>query len=546
MKQLKKLALIVSIGVFACSPKKRVDIIVHNAIVYTVDSCFSRQSAFAVSNGVFLEIGSDEDILSKYESENIINTNGRPVYPGFNDAHCHFLGYAEKLLSVDLTGTRSWKEVLQKCKDFKNDREWIIGRGWDQNDWEVKEFPTKKELDSLFPDKPVYLTRIDGHAAIANSKALELANINFYSTVAGGKLLKNNNELSGVLIDNAMELVKKIIPEIPENLKRQAILRAQQDLTKLGLTSIHDAGMNKDDVQFLDQMYRDSLLYINIYAMINPSKENLEFLKVFKPFSTKLSLKSIKIYSDGALGSRGALLSHPYHDDPSNLGLQLIPYNDLDSLIAYCYNNNLQVNTHSIGDSAARMVLSLYGKHLKSSNNRRWRIEHAQVINPKDFHYFSNFDILPSVQPTHATSDMPWAEDRLGEKRIDWSYSYNTLEKLNGIIPLGTDFPIENISPFYTFYAATTRKDHSGLPESGWRAEERLSPEQTLKGMTIDAAFASFNEKNNGSIEKNKVADFIILDRDILTCPHDEILKAFCIEVYIDGKRVYNIYPTIE
>ena len=546
MKQIKNLALIISIGLFACTSKEKVDLIVHNATIYTVDSSFSKQSAFAVSNGKFIEIGSDKEILSKYESENIVNTNGRPVYPGFNDAHCHFIGYAEQLLSVNLVGTKSWKEVLQKCKDFKSDRDWLIGRGWDQNDWELKDFPTKEALDSLFPKTPVYLTRIDGHAAIVNSKALELAKVNISTSIEGGKLLKNGNGLTGVLIDNAMELVKNMIPEIPEDLRRKAVLIAQQDLITLGLTSIHDAGLNKEDLEFLDRMYQDSLLFINIYAMTNPSKENLEFLKTFTPFSSKLTLKSVKIYSDGALGSRGALLSHPYHDDTSNVGLQLMPYEDLDSLIKYCYDNNLQVNTHCIGDSAARMVLSIYSKHLKSSNDRRWRIEHAQVINPNDYLYFSNFNILPSVQPTHATSDMPWAEDRLGSNRINWSYSYQSLEKLNGIIPLGTDFPIEHISPIYTFYAATTRKDHSGLPEAGWRSDEKLSPEQTLKGMTIDAAYAAFNENSTGSIEVGKIADFIILDRDIISSPLEESLKAFCIEAYIDGKRVYNIYPTIE
>jgi predicted amidohydrolase YtcJ len=540
MKLLVPLLIITLLS--ACQNKIQVDLIVKNANIYTVDSTFSQSESFAISNGEFLSIGSNQDIQSNYTSDNIINVNGKTIIPGIIDAHCHFINYAELLLNVDLTGTSSFKEIIKKCEDFDLKSEWLIGRGWDQNDWDNKSFPNKELLDQAFPNTPVYLTRIDGHAAIANSKALSLSGITISSKVNGGKVIIENGDVSGVLIDNAMNLVKSVIPKTnPETLK-SALLKAQGNLFSHGITSIHDAGLEYEQILFLKELYESGELKIKTYAMMNPSENNFKFHKELNTHD-KLIVKSVKLYADGALGSRGALLTSPYSDDSSNTGLLLSKTSVLDSIISFCYENNLQVNTHSIGDSSAKLALELYSNHLKKDNNRRWRIEHAQVINPKEYHYFQDYNILPSVQPTHTTSDMPWAEDRLGHHRISWAYSYKTLYDINHVIPLGTDFPIESINPFFTFHSATTRSNREGHPSNGWQSNEKLSKEETLKGMTWDAAYASFRENRTGSIEIGKDGDFTILDRNIMSENSVQSHKAFSIETYIDGERVYNLYP---
>ena len=537
--------LVVMGNIIACSqPKENADLIVHNALVYTVDEDFSVQEAFAVKNGIFLAVGSNQAILGNYNSENIVDAMGKPAYPGFNDAHCHFYGYGTNIIKrADLVGTKSFEEVIEKLleHDTKFPGEWIEGRGWDQNDWKKKDFPDKELLDATFPDKPVYLIRIDGHAAVVNSEALKRAGITAETEITGGKVLVQNGNPTGVLIDNAMAMIDNVIPELSEVLKRKAIQITQENCFAVGLTSITDAGLEKNIVQLIDSLHKEGSLKMRINAMLSPSEENMRHFVANGPYITDyLTVRSVKLYADGALGSRGAKMIEPYSDDPGNTGMYMYPATFYMDICNQAFNNNFQVNTHAIGDAANRFVLETYSKFLEGKNNKRWRIEHAQVVHPDDFRRFGELSVIPSVQPTHATSDMYWAEDRVGAERIKGAYAFKQLLDENGWIPLGTDFPIESINPLYTFYAAVTRKDFDGWPEGGYQMENALTREEALRGMTIWAAKASFEEDKKGSIETGKVADFVMLKEDIITIEILKVPEIKVISTYVAGIKVYQ------
>ncbi len=528
----------------ACTSKKTVDLIVYNAKVYTVNEGFDVQQAFAVQDGKFVVVGTDQFILENYRSANQIDAQGKPIYPGFIDAHCHFYGYAMDLIkSADLTGTISFDEIVSKIRQYHQEfpTEWIEGRGWDQNDWDIKEFPTNELLDKYFPDVPVFLTRIDGHAAIANTEALKRAGINEQTIVTGGEIVLKNGKMTGVLIDNAMEYFSKIIPPPNENEKRNAIQAAQVKCFSIGLTSVHDAGLGKDTIELIDKMQKEGVLKMRIYAMLSPSQSNFQAFVANGPISTDfLTVRSIKLYADGALGSRGARLIEPYSDDPGNVGLIIYEPDYYKKICELALQFGFQVNTHAIGDAGNRFTLKLYSEYLKGKNDMRWRIEHAQVIHPDDFRLFKEYSIIPSVQPTHATSDMYWAEDRLGTERIIGAYAYKQLLDQNGWIALGTDFPIENISPINTFYAAIARQDLKGFPEEGFQIENALSREEALRGITIWAAKAAFEENIKGSIEAGKFADFVVLNSDIFTCELDSVPGVKVITTWSDGIKIYE------
>jgi predicted amidohydrolase YtcJ len=529
----------------ACqSPKESVDLIVHNAHVYTVDDAFSNQQAFAVKDGKFVAVGSDAAIIGNYQSEHVINAEGQFIYPGFNDAHCHFYGYGTNLIKrADLVGTRSFEEVVDRLKQHyaTYPTEWLEGRGWDQNDWNVKEFPTKELLDEVFPDIPVYLIRIDGHAAIVNSKALELADINATTKVQGGEIKIAHGDPTGVLIDNAMDLVSEIIPEPDENFNRDALLKAQENCFAVGLTSVSDAGLSKAVIDLIDTMQQSGELKMRINAMLTPNEENMEHFVKQGPYQTDfLNVRSIKLYADGALGSRGARMIEPYTDDPGNHGLFMHSESYYDSLCRIALQHGYQVNIHAIGDGGNRFVLGMYAKYLQGKNDLRWRIEHAQIVHPDDVQLFGKFNVIPSVQPTHATSDMYWADERVGPERIKGAYAYKQLLDENGWIPLGTDFPIESINPMFTFYAAVVRKDLEGWPEEGFQMENALSREEALKGMTFWAAKASFEENQKGSIEAGKLADFVVMEVDLMNAELSQIPYAKIVGTFVNGRAVFQ------
>jgi predicted amidohydrolase YtcJ len=546
---MNKVRILVALSIIlnlmnSCTQKNNADLIVTNGTIYLVDEGFSKAESFAVVDGKIAATGTTEEILEKYVSENIVNAGGKYLYPGFNDAHCHFNGYGNNLMQyADLRETKSPDEIYERLKTHheKFGGDWILGRSWDQNDWEIKGFPDKAKLDELFPNIPVYLVRVDGHAGWCNSKALEIAGITAKSKVQGGEVVLKNGEPTGILIDNAMGIIGGFIPEISGEQQQKSLLEAQANCFAAGLTSVTDCGVSKETILLIQEMQSRGELKMRVNAMLNPTQENFDyFVKKGPQKSDRLVVNTIKIYADGALGSRGALLLEDYSDDPGNGGLQIETQEYYDEICQLAYDNNYIMATHAIGDSANRLVLNTYAKFLKSKNDRRWRIEHAQIINPDDFAKFAEFSIVPSIQATHCTSDMSWAKNRVGEERIKGAYAYQTLLGQNGWLPNGTDFPVENIEPLFTFYSSVFRTDHDGFPEGGWQVEEGLSREQTLCSMTIWAAKASFEENEKGSLEPGKYADFVILDTDLMTATPQQVLAAKIESTWIGGEKVFE------
>jgi predicted amidohydrolase YtcJ len=524
--------------------KQKVDLMITNALVYTVDEAFSTADCIVVDEGIILATGDQALLLDRFEPAEIFDAGGAFAYPGFYDAHCHFLSYGlNKLQKAELSGTLSFEEVLARVVEHaaKSKAEWVEGRGWDQNDWANKEFPDRTALDSLFPDRPVVLTRIDGHASLVNGEALKRAGITTGTMVQGGEIVLSNGSPTGILIDNAMELVSDVMPDHDHQLLTAALQAAEDDCFAVGLTSVFDAGMDVTTIRLIDSLHRSGQLKMKINAMLNPmDTAYLDFMKMGGYRTDRLHVNSVKLYADGALGSRGACLLEPYSDDPGNHGLIIHPETYYREVIENALAHHYQVNTHAIGDSGNRFILDLYAEYLQGPNDRRWRIEHAQIVHEDDFEKFSKYNIIPSIQSTHATSDMYWAGERIGPERMKGAYAYKRLLELNGWLPNGTDFPIENISPLHTFYAAVARKDLDGYPEEGFQIENALSREEALRSITIWAAKGSFEEEEKGSLLAGKAADIVITDRDLMTIPLEEIPQTRVRCTFVSGEMVYR------
>ncbi|WP_136464861.1 amidohydrolase [Flagellimonas onchidii] len=524
----------------ACQSKEKVDLIVYNANIYTVDKDFSKGSCFAVKDGKFVAVGETEAITADFTSENQIDAEGKTIVPGLIDAHCHFYGLGLNQQVVDLVGTESFDEVLRRVVEFqkKQPSNFIQGRGWDQNDWKTKLFPTKERLDVFFPDTPVALERIDGHAYLVNQKALDLAGIDINTEVQGGEIVKQDGKLTGILVDNPMGMVDAVIPKPDRPTQIRALKDAEQLCFQYGLTTVNDAGLNRLTIELIDSLQQSGDLSIRVYAMVSNTKDNLDYyLDKGIVKTNKLNVRSVKVYGDGALGSRGAALKEPYSDKEGHFGAMVTSVNNIEALAERIAASDYQMNTHAIGDSANVVVLRAYENALQGKKDRRWKIEHAQVVSEHDFDYFEN-GIIPSIQPTHATSDMYWAGDRLGPERVKGAYAYKKLLEKAGMVALGTDFPVERVSPFLTFYAAVARQDLGKYPEGGFQMQDALSREETLKGMTIWAAYSNFEENEKGSIEEGKFADFIILNNDIMTIPVDDIPNLKAERVFVNGEEV--------
>jgi predicted amidohydrolase YtcJ len=528
----------------ACKQKEyNADIIVKNALVYTVDSNFTTANAFVVNAGKIVAVGNIDTLEKSYLARETIDAEGKPVYPGFIDAHAHFYEYGLGLQDVKLTGVKSWQAVLDSVANYATHKTdgWIIGNGWDQNIWDNKAFPNKAKLDSLFPIRPVFLTRIDGHAAIANQAALNIAGVKPGQAISGGKIETINGKLTGILIDNAVRIVTHKIPAPAEQVVQAALLDAQRNCFAVGLTTVDDCGLPYTMVSTIAELQHKGDLKMRMYVMLEDKPESYEYLFKRGAYKTPgLNVRSFKVYADGALGSRGACLLHPYADQPNWNGFLLTNKAHLQDVAQRIAAKGFQMCTHAIGDSANRVMLQIYAHNLKGKNDKRWRIEHAQIVAPEDVKMFGDNNIVPSVQPTHATSDMYWAGKRLGAVRLKSAYAYKTLLKQNGWMPLGTDFPVENISPIYTFYAATERKDLKGFPEGGFQPTNALNRIEALRGMTIWSAKANFEEHEKGSIEVGKYADFVILDKDIVKIKGGELPSVKVLKTYINGVKVYE------
>lgn len=541
---MKKLWPMLLILFAACKQKEyNADLLVKNAVVYTVDSTFTTADAFVVSSGKIIAVGKADTLEQKYLAREVLDAGGKAVYPGFIDGHSHFYEYGLGLQAVKLVGTKSWAAILDSVSAYsrKNTEGWIIGNGWDQNVWANKAFPDKAKLDSLFPIRPVILSRIDGHAAIANQAALNIAGIKPGQAIIGGKIETINGKLTGILIDNAVGIVTRKIPSPTELVTQNALLDAQRNCFAVGLTTVDDCGLPYTMVSTIAALQHKGDLKMRMYVMLADQEENYEYLFKRGAYKTPgLNVRSFKVYADGALGSRGACLLKPYADQKNWNGFLLSPKAHFEEVAKKIAEKGFQMCTHAIGDSANRVILKIYADVLKGKNNKRWRIEHAQIVSPDDLKYFGDNNIIPSVQPTHATSDMYWAGKRLGADRLKTAYPYKQLMQQNGWLPLGTDFPVENINPLYTFYAAVERKDLKGSPEAGFQKENALSRMEALRGMTTWAAKANFEETEKGSIEVGKYADFIILDQDIMKIKGSELPNVKVVKTYINGAKVYE------
>lgn len=525
----------------SCQQQEKVDLIVINANAYTVNNSFDKAKSFAIKDGKFVGVGSNDAINLRFSATNTVDAKNQTVIPGLIDAHCHFAGLGASLQQVNLRGTKSYDEVLQRLVDFKKEKnvDYITGRGWDQNDWDVKVFPTKEKLDKLFPNTPVAIRRVDGHALFVNEAALKysgLSSTKFPKQISGGEFIQKNGKLTGVLIDAAMGYIKT-----PKGTKKSAIqglLDAQKVTFSYGLTTVNDAGLGRGTIELMDSLHKSGDLKMRVYAMVSVSQKNLDYFLGKGIIKTdRLNVRSFKVYGDGALGSRGAAMRKSYSDRHNHFGAMIYNPKRYTEIAAQIAKSDYQMNTHAIGDSANTWILKTYKEALKGQKDRRWKIEHAQIISPEDFDMFDN--IVPSVQPTHATSDMYWAETRVGKERMKGAYAFKDLLKKYGSIALGTDFPVEKVSPFLTFSAAVTRMDTDNYPEGGFQMENALTREETLRGMTIWAAHSNFEEHEKGSIEVGKFADFVILNQNIMEVKGSDIHKTKVVATYLNGEKVY-------
>ncbi|MCK7459228.1 amidohydrolase [Idiomarina aminovorans] len=506
-------------------------------------------SSMLVENGKIQAIGGDALVQRFTEADNTVDMQGKTVFPGLTDAHGHIQSLGSSLLQVDLRDTNSVSAAVQKVRTYAGEHpkmQWITGRGWNQEQWQQKVFPTAAHLDEVVTDRPVWLMRVDAHAGWANTEALRLAGID-KDTVApqGGEIIRDEQgNPTGVLVDNAMQLVADIIPEPTLEQQRAAYELAFQHLIKLGITSVHDAGINSDEISIYKGLQNQGRMPLRVYGMIAATEPKLPQLLAEGPYESndqKLTIRSVKIYADGALGSRGAALIEPYSDDHDNHGLMVTSEEKIRDLYELIIPHGFQVNTHAIGDRANRIVLDNMADIYQElgGRNLRNRIEHAQIVHPDDLKRFNELNLIASMQPTHATSDKNMAEDRLGSERMVGAYAWQTLLEQGTVVAAGSDFPVELANPFYGLHAAVTRQSRDNMPAGGWYAEEKMSLKQALRSFTIDAAYSAWQEKSLGSLEPGKWADFIVLEQDPFAVDSSDIWQTKVEQTYVAGERVY-------
>jgi predicted amidohydrolase YtcJ len=558
MRHLSTYVAIAGLAPASLFAQTRADFVLTNGRIYTVDNSKPLASAIAVRGDRIVFVGSDAEArVLAGPTGRVIDLKGQTVFPGFIDAHAHLLSLGNTLRRVNVAGATSYQEVISRVQAFSKDvkpGEWILGRGWDQNRWAVKEFPSHDELSRAFPNNPVVLTRIDGHALLANAKAMELAHVTAATTdPTGGRVIRlASGAPAGVFVDNAQDLVSRAIPSPSRAENRRAILAAIAECNRLGLVGVHDAGEDAAVIAIYEELAKAGKYNLRNYVMLSDPGEPGSSSATSNPYlkrgpqsalyGGRLWIRSIKLYADGALGSRGAALLAPYSDEPGNSGLLVSTPEHIRAMADMALRRGFQVNVHAIGDRGNRIVLDAFEAALRSNPtvDHRFRIEHAQVISLEDIPRFARLGVIPSMQATHQTSDMRWAEARVGPQRIRGAYAWRSLLNTGVIIPNGTDFPVEEVNPLLTFHAAVTRQDPTNWPAGGWYPEQKMTREEALQSMTIWAAFAGFEDRVTGSLTPGKYADFVILDRDIMRVPDTDILNARVLSTWIGGKQVYQ------
>jgi predicted amidohydrolase YtcJ len=531
-----------------------VSMILLNGVIYTLDGRKPVVSAVAIRGNRIVAVGSDSEIRSSYRADSTIDLGGKPVYPGFIDSHAHMESLGAALMNLDLTGSPSEEDAAARVAGALRDTVrggWIRGRGWDQNHWPGKAFPTRSSLDRVSGEVPVILTRVDGHAVWVNSRALEIAGISEKTPeVEGGKILRDaHGRPTGVFVDNAMDAFLGVVPPPSESERTEALRRAVAVCISSGLTEVHDMGVDSAGVAIYKNLIAGGKFPFRVYVAISGSSQ--EFWAASRKAGPliglsdgRLTVRAVKFYADGALGSRGAALLEPYADDPGNRGLTLMSRSMLLEAAREALDAGFQICTHAIGDRANAFVLDVYDSALTSGGamgrDVRFRVEHAQVLAPGDIPRFKSLGVIPTMQASHCTSDMPWAPERLGPVRIRGAYAWKSLINKGSIVPGGSDFPVESPNPLWGFYAAITRQDRNGFPPEGWNPSERMTREEALRSYTLWGAYAGFQEREKGSIEPGKWADLVVLTKDIMKIDPPEILTTSVATTIIAGEVVYS------
>lgn len=524
----------------SCYRSKEADIVIHNARIYSLDKGNTVYEAVAIKDGKIIELGPEREIMNKYSAKREIDAMGKAIYPGFHDSHCHVYGYVWDSFFADLRWVKSKKEVFKRTLEIEPLDGWIIGRGWDESLWADPTLPSLALLDSLFPNNPAILTRIDGHGALINSKAFAMLDSADFKKILPGQIQYDRGEFTGFIMDNALDVFTEKMPGVSDEKFTKRFEEFQDELFGYGITSINEAGLEPQQLEFYKRMEKNGILKLDVFAMIYGTEEGLKYaIDNGKYNSDRINISSFKIMSDGSLGSRGACMIHSYSDFDTHG--QLILDSTFQKVLQFAINNEFQVNAHCIGDSANRYVLNSYGEYLGGLNDNRWKIEHAQVMNPDDFKLFSKFSVIPSVQPNHAMDDMRWAEKRIGSERLNsGAYAYKKLYTTSGSIVIGTDFPVTDINPIYNFFCSVFRQNEEFVPKDGFLTHNALSRMETLKGMTYWGAFGNFEEAKKGSIEEGKQADLIMINVDLLKAPKEAIIKAYVELTVKNGEVVYE------
>jgi predicted amidohydrolase YtcJ len=546
------LTLVVGASLPATAQQTVADLVVTNGRIYTADAARPVVDAMAIRGGrvVFVGDRAGAKALTGAATQ-VLDLDGQTVIPGMTDAHAHVLGLGQSLRNVDLVGTTSYDAVIARVVERAMQTpkgEWIIGRGWDQNDWGDTRWPSHEALSRAVPDHPVYLERVDGHAAVVNALAMQRAGLTRATKdPSGGQIIRDaRGEPIGVLVDNAQSLVERSIPAATRAQVKGMIAAAITEMHRWGLTGVHDAGASAQTLELYEELGREGALDMRLYAMISDHAPTLEAWFRRGPqsglFDGRLWVRSIKLYQDGALGSRGAALLEPYSDDASTSGLLVSAPAHIREVADHALVAGFQVNTHAIGDRGNRLVLDAYQAALaaRPTADHRFRVEHAQILHSDDIPRFAALGVIPSMQASHQTSDMYWAGNRLGETRLRGAYAWRSLLETGTIIPNGSDFPVEYVDPLISFKASVSRQDAKGWPVGGWFPEQRMTREEALKSMTIWPAYAAFQERELGSLTPGKHADFVVLDQDLLRIPDAMLSQVRVRSTWFAGRKVYE------